>query len=132
MPSSPASWATTTRCPAGWTATAVLRLPDGRGLHARGIGTLGAGAAAQLCVRPERLHLSGRRRPRNRLAATVLDAIHQGDHWRVVARLQGLEATWFAKLAPRELPRPPAPGASPSRSASATTMRGCSRPDLPT
>jgi putative spermidine/putrescine transport system ATP-binding protein len=88
-----------------------LRLPDGRGLHARGIGTLGAGAAAQLCVRPERLHLSdGGAGHANRLPATVLDAIHQGDHWRVVARLQGLEATWFAKLAPRELPRPPAPG----------------------
>ncbi|MBK9363622.1 MAG: ABC transporter ATP-binding protein [Rubrivivax sp.] len=90
-----------------------LRLPDGRGLHARGIGTLGAGAAAQLCVRPERLHLSdGGAGHANRLPATVLDAIHQGDHWRVVARLQGLEATWFAKLAPRELPRPPAPGDS--------------------
>jgi putative spermidine/putrescine transport system ATP-binding protein len=41
----------------------------------------------------------------NQLPATVLDAIHQGDHWRVVARLQGLDSTWFAKLAPREMPR---------------------------
>jgi putative spermidine/putrescine transport system ATP-binding protein len=86
----------------------LLRLPDGRGLRARSVGTLGAGAGAQLCVRPERLHLG--EAGANRLSATVLDAIHQGDHWRVVARLQGLETTWFAKLAPRELPSGLAPG----------------------
>ncbi len=80
----------------------VLRLPDGRGLHARAVNALPGGGTAQLCVRPERLHLG--EAGANCLAATVLDAIHQGDHWRVVARLQGLDATWFAKLAPRALP----------------------------
>jgi len=85
-----------------------LLLADGRALHARRIGALPAQSAAQICVRPERLHLSDA--GANRLDATVLDAIHQGDHWRVAARLQGLDATWFAKLAPRELPRGLAPG----------------------
>jgi putative spermidine/putrescine transport system ATP-binding protein len=85
-----------------------LRLADGRALQARAVATLPAGGAAQLCVRPERLRLSDA--GENRLPATVLDAIHQGDHWRVAARLQGLEAVWFAKLAPRELPQQLAPG----------------------
>jgi putative spermidine/putrescine transport system ATP-binding protein len=93
-----------------------LRLPDGRALQARGIGALGAGAPAQLCVRPERLHLgTAQAAGDNHLPATLLDAIHQGDHWRLVARLQGLEATWFAKLAVRELRQLPqglAPGQS--------------------
>jgi putative spermidine/putrescine transport system ATP-binding protein len=84
------------------TADGALQLADGRTLRTRGLGATPAGAA-QLCVRPERLHL-GAEGP-NQLAATVLDAIHQGDHWRVVARLQGLDATWFAKLAPRALPQ---------------------------
>jgi putative spermidine/putrescine transport system ATP-binding protein len=86
----------------------LLRLPDGRALQARGIGTLDAGAAAQLCVRPERLHLGpAGAEGSNRLPATLLDAIHQGDHWRIVARLHGLEATWFVKLAVRELQQLP-------------------------
>ena len=84
------------------TAEGGLRLSDGRVLQARTATNPGNGAAAQLCVRPERLHLGDQ--GANRLPATVLDAIHQGDHWRLVARLQGLEATWFAKLAPHALP----------------------------
>ncbi|MFO1326777.1 MAG: ABC transporter ATP-binding protein [Rubrivivax sp.] len=79
----------------------ALRLPDGRVLRARAMGALAAGAAAQLCVRPERLHLGDE--GDNRFEATLVDAIHQGDHWRVVARLAGLDATWFAKIAPRTL-----------------------------
>jgi putative spermidine/putrescine transport system ATP-binding protein len=49
----------------------------------------GQRAAAQLCVRPERLHLAhpAMRQAPTACQATVLDAIHQGDHWRVVARL---------------------------------------------
>ncbi|MDO9286982.1 MAG: TOBE domain-containing protein, partial [Aquabacterium sp.] len=46
----------------------------------------------------------------NHLPATLVDAIHQGDHWRLVARLKGSEATWFAKLAPGALPQGMAPG----------------------
>ncbi|MBL8333503.1 MAG: ABC transporter ATP-binding protein [Rubrivivax sp.] len=87
-----------------------LRLPDGRVLPARAIGAVAAGAAAQLCVRPERLQLAPA--GGGGLAATVVDAIHQGDHWRLVARLQGLEATWFAKLAPRQMPAGLEPGQS--------------------
>jgi len=95
----------------------LLRLADGRALRARGVGALAAGAQAQLCVRPECLHLDPQ--GDNRLDGTVLDAIHQGDHWRVVARLQGLDATWFAKLAPsalNKLPHRLAPGQSVSLS----------------
>jgi putative spermidine/putrescine transport system ATP-binding protein len=84
------------------TADGGLRLSDGRVLQARASAGLGGGAAAQLCVRPERLHLGDQ--GANRLPATVLDAIHQGDHWRLVAQLQGLGAAWFAKLAPHALP----------------------------
>jgi putative spermidine/putrescine transport system ATP-binding protein len=90
----------------------ALRLPDGRALQGRAVGALASGSAAQLCVRPERLHLAHPEREpgANQLPATVLDAIHQGDHWRVVARLQGLDSTWFAKLAPREMNTQLAPG----------------------
>jgi ABC-type Fe3+/spermidine/putrescine transport system ATPase subunit len=77
---------------------------------------LGDGAAAQLSVRPERLHLGpARAEHSNQLPATLLDAIHQGDHWRIVARLQGLEATWFVKLALRELGQLP-PDLTPGQS----------------
>ena len=82
-------------------APGVLCLADGRALRARGAAGLPVGAKAQLCVRPERLQLDAH--GDNRVEGTVLDAIHQGDHWRLVARLQGLEATWFAKLAPSVL-----------------------------
>ena len=80
----------------------TLRLADGRALHARAVASLAPGAAAQLCVRPERLHVGGDAGD-NRIQATLVDAIHQGDHWRIVARLGGLDATWFAKIAPRAL-----------------------------
>ena len=86
----------------------TLRLADGRALRGRPVGA--PGARAQLCVRPERLHVDGA--GANRLGATVVDAIHQGDHWRLVAALDGLDTTWFARLAPRDLQgrRAPAPG----------------------
>ncbi len=86
-----------------------LQLAGGHSIAARNAQALNPGDAAQICVRPERLHLApatdaaGPASDRNLLRATVLDAIHQGDHWRVVTRLDGLDATWFAKLAPREL-----------------------------
>jgi putative spermidine/putrescine transport system ATP-binding protein len=79
----------------------VLRLPDGVACTPAPRTPCPAVPRPTLCVRPERLHLG--QADRNCLAATVLDAIHQGDHWRVVARLQGLDVTWFAKLAPRRI-----------------------------
>ena len=85
----------------------TLRLPDGRALQARSVGAA-AGWAAQLCVRPERLRLADQ--GDNRLPAQLVDAIHQGDHWRVVLQLQGLATNWFAKLAPGALPQGLAPG----------------------
>ena len=81
----------------------ALTLPDGRRLLARAVGHIESGRAATLCVRPEHLRLAGPGDDANRLPATLVDAIHQGDHWRVVARLAGLDATWFAKIAPRAL-----------------------------
>ena len=97
-----------------------LTVSGGHRVAARAAQPLAAGAAAQVCVRPERLHLLPSNATdgtaggsQNRLQATVLDAIHQGDHWRVVTRLQGLDTAWFAKLAPREVAafgRIPEPG----------------------
>jgi putative spermidine/putrescine transport system ATP-binding protein len=100
----------------------TLRLPDGTRLHARtaqppiGAALSAApppGGTATLCLRPEHLRVLAPRsgaQEGNRLQATLLDAIHQGDHWRVVARLPGLQTTWFAKLAPGALPAGLAPG----------------------
>jgi putative spermidine/putrescine transport system ATP-binding protein len=73
----------------------------------------GGGAApaeATLCVRPERLHLLAPH-ARDGVPATVTDLIHQGDHWRVLARpaLAGTTdddaaAQWLVKLSPSALP----------------------------
>jgi putative spermidine/putrescine transport system ATP-binding protein len=102
----------------------ALRLADGQCLRARaaqppGAGATtsapqGRGAAATLCLRPEHLRVFANGAQvggdGNRLNATLLDAIHQGDHWRIVARLHGSQATWFAKLAPGALPSGLVPG----------------------
>jgi len=92
----------------------ALRLPDGRCLQARVVGRIDAGRAATLCVRPEHLRVAGPGDEGNRLAATLVDAIHQGDHWRLLVQLQGAGAAdgtpWFAKLAPGALPRGIEPG----------------------
>jgi hypothetical protein len=67
-------------------------------------------------VRPEHLRVAGVANPAadpaaaNQLPATLVDAIHLGDHWRLVARLHGSGATWFAKLAPGALPQGLEPG----------------------
>jgi hypothetical protein len=62
-------------------------------------------------VRPERLHLAARREPgATAWPATVLDAIHQGDHWRVVARLQGLDMHLVRQAGARRTARRLAPG----------------------
>ena len=91
-----------------------LRTAEGLALQARAATPLAAGAAATLCVRPEHLRPAREADVTNRLATTVVDAIHQGDHWRVVVRLNGGandgQTTWFAKLAPGALPAGLQPG----------------------
>jgi putative spermidine/putrescine transport system ATP-binding protein len=89
---------------------AALRTSDGSCLLGRSVGSMAPGEAATLCVRPEHLRVAGDADAGNRLQATLVDAIHQGDHWRLVVRLRGSDTTWFAKLAPGTLPRGVAPG----------------------
>jgi putative spermidine/putrescine transport system ATP-binding protein len=94
-------------------ADSALRLADGCCLRGRAVGSVAAGGVATLCVRPEHLRVAGeddRGDAANRLQATLVDAIHQGDHWRLVVRLRGSGTTWFAKLAPGALPSGVAPG----------------------
>jgi putative spermidine/putrescine transport system ATP-binding protein len=88
----------------------TLRLADGRRLQARAAGMPAAGGAARLCLRPEFLRVATAGDTGNRLQATLLDAIHQGDHWRLLVRLHGTETNWFAKLAPGTMPGGLAPG----------------------
>jgi len=88
----------------------ALRLPDGACLQGRCVGSVAAGGGATLCVRPEHLRVAADGDAGNRVQATLVDAIHQGDHWRLVVRLRGSNATWFAKLAPGALPGGVAPG----------------------
>ena len=71
-------------------------------------------AAVKLCVRPEFLQVGAdcaALATPNCLNGTLVDLIHQGDHWRVVARLTALEGgphsaalQWFAKVSPGALP----------------------------
>jgi putative spermidine/putrescine transport system ATP-binding protein len=90
----------------------ALRTAAGQRLQGRATRSLAAGAAATLCVRPEHLRLAAAEPEGhgNRLQATLVDAIHQGDHWRLVVRLADGDSTWFAKLAPGALPAGLAPG----------------------
>jgi putative spermidine/putrescine transport system ATP-binding protein len=87
---------------------------------------VGAGTAqATLCVRPESLQIaadSSLLPTDNRLDATLVDAIHQGDHWRLVMQLPGHAVSasshdaaapapqWFAKISPGALPPGLLPG----------------------
>jgi putative spermidine/putrescine transport system ATP-binding protein len=85
-------------------------------LAARGSAALCADGGAgtrevTLCVRPERLRLVNDNAPG--LAASVIDLIHQGDHWRMIARLDHAAADaapWHVKLPPGAAPGV-APGA---------------------
>jgi putative spermidine/putrescine transport system ATP-binding protein len=92
-----------------------LALPGGATLAARAGATL-AGAApgreALLCIRPERLRLAPADAP-DALPATVADLIHQGDHWRMIARLDAAPdaAPWHVKLPPGPVPDGVRPGA---------------------
>jgi putative spermidine/putrescine transport system ATP-binding protein len=99
-------------------AAVQLRAADGSALRARGGPSFGQqrGAAATLCVRPEALRIAGDARTsqaENRLRATLVDAIHQGDHWRLVMQLHGAASAatqWFAKVNASALPPGLAPG----------------------
>jgi putative spermidine/putrescine transport system ATP-binding protein len=98
-------------------AAVQLRAADGSALHARGGPAFKPGTgAATLCVRPEALRIAADARAmqaENRLRATLVDAIHQGDHWRLVVQLNGAAPAathWFAKVNASALPPGLAPG----------------------
>jgi len=93
-----------------------VRTSNGQLLQARisGNTALAVDAAVKLCVRPEFLQVgadSAALATANCLTGTLVDLIHQGDHWRVVVRLAALESgphsaplQWFAKVSPGALP----------------------------
>ncbi|MEP6738761.1 MAG: ABC transporter ATP-binding protein [Caldimonas sp.] len=82
--------------------------------------SLAQGGQATLCVRPESLRIgTNGDSPENdnHLDATLVDAIHQGDHWRLVMQLHDGDAgdgaaapQWFAKISPAALPAGLCPG----------------------
>ena len=96
--------------------TGGVRTADGHTLQSRicSTRTLEANCAVKLCVRPEFLQVasdSAALATANCLKGTLLDLIHQGDHWRLVARLEGAQSDnsteapqWFAKISPGALP----------------------------
>jgi putative spermidine/putrescine transport system ATP-binding protein len=71
-----------------------------------------AKAVATLCVRPEFLQVAATAQAlatANCVEARLLDIIHQGDHWRLVASVQGMGGSneapqWFAKVSPGAMP----------------------------
>jgi hypothetical protein len=77
---------------------------------------LAAGDGARdvtVCVRPERLRVLAPTEA-DGLAASVVDLIHQGDHWRMIAKLDLAapdSAPWHVKLPPGAAPPGAAPGA---------------------
>jgi len=86
-----------------------LRTARGALLRARCAAPARGGDDAILCVRPESLQVAadGNGPPtENRLDATLVYAIHQGDHWRLVMQLHegdgagGRAPEWFAKIGP--------------------------------
>ena len=97
-------------------ANGGVRTASGQILQARVCATtaLENEAAVKLCVRPEFLQIGtdcATLATPNCLDGTLVDLIHQGDHWRVVARLTTLESgahsaplQWFAKVSPGALP----------------------------
>ncbi len=69
----------------------------------------GVGMAASLCVRPESLRLTRsatNEGPHNHVPASVIDMIHQGNHWRLILRpeLAGVAQPWMMKCSPTQLP----------------------------
>lgn len=94
-------------------AWGALQAAGGLRLQGRPTPGMGIGGPALLCVRPEHLRPARDDEVLNRLQTTLLDAIHLGDHWRLVVKLDGAaeaDATWFAKLAPGALPAGLVPG----------------------
>jgi putative spermidine/putrescine transport system ATP-binding protein len=97
-------------------ATAAVRIANGQTLRARisETPTPIENSAVRLCVRPEFLQVaadSAALASPNCLNCTLVDLIHQGDHWRLVARLDGVDknrageaSQWFAKISPGALP----------------------------
>jgi putative spermidine/putrescine transport system ATP-binding protein len=97
-------------------ATGSVRAANGQNLQARICSTnaLPENSAVKLCVRPEFLQVGLDREALatpNCLDGTLIDLIHQGDHWRLVARLDGMGKSgvgeapqWFAKISPGALP----------------------------
>ena len=88
-----------------------LRTAAGQALQGRAASALPSGSPALLCVRPEHLRPAHTGDALNRLDTTVLDAIHLGDHWRLVLQLGASTTssatpatTWQAKLGPGALP----------------------------
>jgi putative spermidine/putrescine transport system ATP-binding protein len=105
-------------------AQGQTQLRTGAGVLLRGRcgpGAPAAAAGATLCVRPESLQVAADRaalQADNCLGATLVDAIHQGDHWRLVVQLRtgaardgAAAAHWFAKVSPAALP----PGLTPGQ-----------------
>ena len=98
-------------------ATASVKTANGQNLQARICSTkaLLENAGVKLCVRPEFLQVSVERAAlatSNCLDGTLIDLIHQGDHWRLVARLDQVgnngpdtAPQWFAKISPGALPQ---------------------------
>ncbi len=95
-------------------ATAHVKTASGQMMQARLCTTrsLAGNSAVKLSVRPEFLQVSADAASLatpNCIKGTLLDLIHQGDHWRLVARLDGLGGAgdapqWFAKISPGALP----------------------------
>jgi putative spermidine/putrescine transport system ATP-binding protein len=98
------------------TATAVVKIAGGQTLQAQicMTPTPVENSAVRLCVRPEFLQVvvdSSTLATPNCLKCTLIDLIHQGDHWRLVVRLDNLGSNqsrelpqWFAKISPGALP----------------------------
>ena len=100
----------------GAAALGSVRTAGGQNLQSRICASkaLPDNASVKLCVRPEFLQVAADAAALatpNRLNGTLLDLIHQGDHWRLVARLDSIDKNaadeapqWFAKISPGALP----------------------------
>ena len=79
---------------------ASMVLPDGRVLDGLNVGGAAAGAAVELCIRPERvvLHRQPEAATPNMLAAEVTRVIYYGDHLRLLCCLGGGQADATVKL----------------------------------
>jgi len=100
----------------GAAALGSVRTAGGQNLQSRICASkaLPDNSSVKLCVRPEFLQVAADAAALatpNRLNGTLLDLIHQGDHWRLVARLDSIDKNaadeapqWFAKISPGALP----------------------------